>query len=94
MYCPHCLEELDELIYEAQYTEWGSEVGTADLEGDIIDTEDHIYGDSETNEIEYSCPHCCESLSIDELLEELPDGEEEIKQKIKDKKYCFKSLII
>ncbi len=76
-YCPHCNEEIDHLKYTADYTEYGSEWGTCDLDGGDWDTSDRDPGDSENENTEYQCPNCEHDIDIDELLDELGDDDEE-----------------
>ncbi len=76
-YCPHCNEEIDHLKYTSDYTEYGSEWGTCDLDGDDWNCDDRDFSDSENNNAEYQCPNCEHDIDIDELLDELSDCDEE-----------------
>lgn len=93
MYCPECHAEIDELIYSANYTEWGREYGTADLNGDIIDTDNRDCDDSETIDIEYECPECNSCISPDEILDELPDDEDDQDEEDNPKVKCIKNIL-
>lgn len=61
-YCPHCDEELSYLRYYRR----GVEYGSADLEGDLTETDD--FADDNGENITYCCPHCDEDLTIEEIV--------------------------
>lgn len=76
-FCPHCNEEIDHLKYTADYTEYGSEWGTCDLDGNEWNSDDRDSSDSENDNTEYQCPECEHDIDIDELLDELNDCDDD-----------------
>jgi hypothetical protein len=59
--CPHCENEIDGL----QYRMYGYEYGSADLDGDICDT-DGFEGDGEFT---LECPECNADISTSDLID-------------------------
>lgn len=77
-FCPHCSAEIDHLKYDSEYTEWGHEYGTCDLEGNDFEEEDRESNDSENNNTEYRCPECDEIIhDLDDIQDEEPGDDEE-----------------
>jgi len=79
-FCPHCSIGIDHLRYLQDYTEWGTESGTADFNGDVIEWGDRDCNDSQTENLHTLCPNCDERLDPSDVLDELPGEEEEEKE--------------
>ena len=71
--CPHCEEEIDELNYRAAYTEWGTETGTSNLNGENTEYDERESYDSETIEYEYMCPLCDAEIDPEDIESDTDD---------------------
>lgn len=71
-YCPACHAEIDRLDYRCNYSEYGTETGTCELDGSDCDNSDRDCNDDNTEEYEYECPECSERINLDDILEERP----------------------
>lgn len=76
-YCPHCEHEIDHLAYRASYSEYGSEYGTCNTDGNDHECEDRSSDDGDTEEYEYSCPECEHALDPDEVVDTLEENDDE-----------------
>ena len=84
-YCPHCHAEIDYLSYSADYTEYGTEYGTCSVTGDDWECDERNLNDTENNgNTNYECPECNETLDPDDVLDELPeeDEDEEVSEEV------------
>ena len=66
--CPHCGAEISYLDYTASIVHYGSEWGTATLEG-AFDESDYEIHDDDTSDIEYRCPECEKELQPEDLID-------------------------
>jgi ribosomal protein S27E len=75
--CPECYMAIDHLHYEADYNEWGTEHGQANIEGGDWSCDDRDCSDCESgqNETTYRCPECDAEIDIDDL-EDINEDEE------------------
>ena len=71
-YCPECHAEIDRLDYECNYSEYGRETGTCEVDGSCCDNQDRNCNDNNTEEYEYHCPECEALIDPDDILDELP----------------------
>lgn len=67
-FCAHCEEEIDHLSYNAAVNEWG----TSDLDGSDMNCRD-----SETQDTNYECPECNESINPEEDVIQKDEEDEE-----------------
>ncbi len=65
--CPHCSEEIDDLSFACNYTEWGREYGSADFDFDAISWDDRESSDGDSENYEYSCPKCEHEITKEEV---------------------------
>jgi len=93
--CPHCEEEIDELDYNARFSETikGSSWGKCDLEGGNVSNESqdtYSYDDWEEYDYDYECPKCNSSVGLDELIDKEVEVEAEREETADDfNKKCF-----
>lgn len=71
-WCPECSEEITHLNYRADVVEYGSY---------SIRNGDTDCNDTDTNNMDYSCPECDSNIDTGDVLIENPNEEDEEKEK-------------
>jgi hypothetical protein len=80
--CPHCGDTIEELRYNANFSEtiYGNSWGFCSLDGNDLSCDGQETNDSgnfDEYDIEYLCPSCDSYISPNELKEEEEEEEEE-----------------
>lgn len=71
--CPHCREEISEINYTSDVTEYGTAV-LMDVGFPTPHPSDRDCTDSETQETRYTCPECNRQITIEDVIvEQTPD---------------------
>ena len=81
--CPECDAEIDYLKFESDVTQYGTEWGTADLDGDNHDYTDSEFNDGNTEGTRYSCPECDATLDPEDLIDIDDEDEDEEVETVK-----------
>ena len=68
--CPHCREEISEINYTSDVTEYGTAIITTFATSDPPIASDHDCTDSETQETRYTCPECDRQIAIEDVIVE------------------------
>jgi hypothetical protein len=74
LYCPHCEQKIEGLKYCCSYSEYGTEIGTCNTDGEDCESNNWDSDNHETSEYTFYCPNCDEKVMPEDLLEELPNN--------------------